>query len=632
MRFVEATGAAWTAEQLRAAEAELEAQKREWEANRLAAMQKEEQLLKQETEAEELLTYSRKDASNQVNTTKQDQTSLSKRTAPGTSGAGAAGVGAGGGFDELGIRLTKNNKRDKRFKHHGVNRGAGLNRSLSNKQMSTTVASVQQVSPVRTRRNSLLNVSAPARSSGNNSKKAEVPARRQTRLHSLGGATLTPPTRKTTRTAVAAAAAGAGSSSAAPAADTSFAAADEQRPKRQSANIAMSKLMKTPVKTIAAASKNTSAAKTGRRVSVSLTSTSAGQKKLLERRATISAPMALKQIKQNKSYASGVDDDEDDKDEPEDEDEDDDADAESVSVEIDETEADEEEDTILSASASPSPSAPGDTTQTEDEEEMHVERLNDEVDENDEEEDEDDKEDENDDEEEDTQGESESVQEAESDADVNVETQSSSSYATAGDGAKSLDAWSAHDQVQDTTMTTSTYYNVSEESDTDDPNDPLSLSSKAETKSEIKESTPALQRNRKRTSSSRSRGGVSDDAGAVVGHTPRTRSRGSVKINLWKLDVSPVLTTQKPSSAVKVVRRSTPRSETSQTSAEAPQKRPVGRKSLTKKSTEESGSNQSTKLTRWITKTPRGRPKSSSNNPSTISADNSSNGAGSSNR
>ncbi|XP_039480990.1 helicase domino isoform X1 [Drosophila santomea] len=66
MRFVEETGAAWTAEQLRAAEAELEAQKREWEANRLAAMHKEEELLKQETEAEEMLTYSRKDSSNQV--------------------------------------------------------------------------------------------------------------------------------------------------------------------------------------------------------------------------------------------------------------------------------------------------------------------------------------------------------------------------------------------------------------------------------------------------------------------------------------------------------------------------------------------------------------------------------------
>lgn len=67
MRFVEATGGAWTAEQLRAAEAEIEAQKREWEANRLVALQKEEEMLKAEVDADEMLTYSRKDAKNQVN-------------------------------------------------------------------------------------------------------------------------------------------------------------------------------------------------------------------------------------------------------------------------------------------------------------------------------------------------------------------------------------------------------------------------------------------------------------------------------------------------------------------------------------------------------------------------------------
>ncbi|XP_039953911.1 helicase domino isoform X1 [Bactrocera tryoni] len=66
MRFVEETGAAWTAEQLRAAEEEIEAQKREWEANRLAALQKEEEMLKKEAEADEMLTYNRKDASNQI--------------------------------------------------------------------------------------------------------------------------------------------------------------------------------------------------------------------------------------------------------------------------------------------------------------------------------------------------------------------------------------------------------------------------------------------------------------------------------------------------------------------------------------------------------------------------------------
>lgn len=68
MRFVEETGGSWTAEQLRAAEAEIEQQKREWEANRLAALKKEEEAIKRADDDEnELLTYTREDAKNQVN-------------------------------------------------------------------------------------------------------------------------------------------------------------------------------------------------------------------------------------------------------------------------------------------------------------------------------------------------------------------------------------------------------------------------------------------------------------------------------------------------------------------------------------------------------------------------------------
>lgn len=68
MRFVEETGGAWTADQLRAAEAEIEQQKREWEANRLATLKKEEEEAKRSEDNEnELLTYSREDAQNQVN-------------------------------------------------------------------------------------------------------------------------------------------------------------------------------------------------------------------------------------------------------------------------------------------------------------------------------------------------------------------------------------------------------------------------------------------------------------------------------------------------------------------------------------------------------------------------------------
>lgn len=75
MRFVEETGGSWTAEQLRAAEAEIEQQKREWEANRLAAIKKEEEEVKRAADEDEMITYSREDAQNQVN----NKTKFSKR-------------------------------------------------------------------------------------------------------------------------------------------------------------------------------------------------------------------------------------------------------------------------------------------------------------------------------------------------------------------------------------------------------------------------------------------------------------------------------------------------------------------------------------------------------------------------
>lgn len=67
MRFIEQTEAAWSAEQLAAAEREIEEQKREWEKNRLIAMQEEEERRAREMEEEaDILTYSREDATNQV--------------------------------------------------------------------------------------------------------------------------------------------------------------------------------------------------------------------------------------------------------------------------------------------------------------------------------------------------------------------------------------------------------------------------------------------------------------------------------------------------------------------------------------------------------------------------------------
>ncbi|XP_017779332.1 PREDICTED: helicase domino isoform X2 [Nicrophorus vespilloides] len=67
MRFIEETEAAWSAEQLAAAEREIEDQKREWEENRIAAMKEEELRRARELEEEsELLTFPREDATNQI--------------------------------------------------------------------------------------------------------------------------------------------------------------------------------------------------------------------------------------------------------------------------------------------------------------------------------------------------------------------------------------------------------------------------------------------------------------------------------------------------------------------------------------------------------------------------------------
>ncbi|KAJ8955138.1 hypothetical protein NQ318_009031 [Aromia moschata] len=68
MKFIETTESAWSAEQLAAAEREIEEQKREWEQNRLAAMREEEERRARELEEEgDIITFSREDAANQLN-------------------------------------------------------------------------------------------------------------------------------------------------------------------------------------------------------------------------------------------------------------------------------------------------------------------------------------------------------------------------------------------------------------------------------------------------------------------------------------------------------------------------------------------------------------------------------------
>lgn len=68
MKFVEDTDAAWSAEQLAAAEAEIEQQKREWELGRLQVLKEEADHRSRVTDDDDqLLTFSHEDAQNQVN-------------------------------------------------------------------------------------------------------------------------------------------------------------------------------------------------------------------------------------------------------------------------------------------------------------------------------------------------------------------------------------------------------------------------------------------------------------------------------------------------------------------------------------------------------------------------------------
>ncbi|KRF97553.1 uncharacterized protein Dwil_GK27918 [Drosophila willistoni] len=302
----------------------------------------------------------------------------------------------------------------------------------------------------------------------------------------------------------------------------------QRRPKRLSANIAMSKIVKTPVKPITGSIKKKE---------------TSDKRRLVERRATISAPLVS---------SNSDDDDDDDDDEGEDENEEEEVEEDNTT----QTEEDNEED---------------------DEEESHVDVL------------------------------------AEEDSDV----KSSSSYATPGEGdtdTNSIDGWSAHNQVQDTTMTSSTYYNVSEETDTDEANnDPLGVA-KGDNKGDVSEKA------RQAANSDDDNDGA--DAGeAIIGHTPRTRSRGSVKINLWTLDVSPVVSTLNRSGAKKA---STPK-ETQSEPRRRLQTSSI-RQRVAKKNDDET-KNNSTTLHRWITKTPRVLLRSTAATPALVATSSSSSSA-----
>lgn len=93
MKFVEDTEAVWSAEQLAAAEAEIEQQKREWELGRLQVLKEEAGHHTRVTDDDEqLLTFSHEDAHNQVNnSTGPSNSDEGKRSVVGSSRRGRGG-------------------------------------------------------------------------------------------------------------------------------------------------------------------------------------------------------------------------------------------------------------------------------------------------------------------------------------------------------------------------------------------------------------------------------------------------------------------------------------------------------------------------------------------------------------
>lgn len=99
MKFVEDTEAVWSAEQLAAAEAEIEQQKREWEMGRLQVLKEEADRRTRVTDDDEqLLTFSHEDAHNQVNnSTGPSNSDESKRSVVGGSRRSRGGSRGRGG-------------------------------------------------------------------------------------------------------------------------------------------------------------------------------------------------------------------------------------------------------------------------------------------------------------------------------------------------------------------------------------------------------------------------------------------------------------------------------------------------------------------------------------------------------
>ena len=123
MKFMEDTEAVWSAEQLAAAEAEIEQQKREWELGRLQVLKEEaDRHTRDADDDEQLLTFSHEDAHNQVNNSTGPRNSDdSKKSVTGGnrrsrgSGRGRGGRGQGRNRNHSGAQNYSTSDSDTSF-------------------------------------------------------------------------------------------------------------------------------------------------------------------------------------------------------------------------------------------------------------------------------------------------------------------------------------------------------------------------------------------------------------------------------------------------------------------------------------------------------------------------------------
>ncbi|XP_036345598.1 helicase domino-like isoform X2 [Rhagoletis pomonella] len=660
MRFVEETGAAWTAEQLRAAEEEIEAQKREWEANRLAALQKEEEMLKKEAEADEMLTYNRKDASNQVNNKNQGSTIRRKAMIKSNRRVLKKQLGRGKvdrrrrsseaattlATSSRAVRARQNSNMSKR--RAPVKTRRGTNQCLRGK---TVRAGRANNASSKSRGNSVEREKEPARSvqgsaKGSNMRRAKRSPSPTASEDDLETATTVKSTRKTTRTSMAAAAAATTAdtdcdilSNDGTTNDKRVTAAGVRRNAtgvknqrllnrrllRLKANsVATTQMRKRKISGGAAAAKSPPAK---RKPVEKLTNRSAAQRRQLRNSPQKNA--SANKSKSNRRRESESDDNEDEEEEDDDEvaasddkEEIEQSASESEHIQDDSDKDEAEDDSEQEAAEDIGTAASAEEDDTENEnmnydsahshcsEDLREEESQEDVSEEEEEKaktarkksprkysphwkynsrannvtppppaaitedesaaaataegeesqndassyvtvldtaehdfDDDVDEDEeivyvsdnnaNDDNVNDNDSENEKT-DARTRAFVNERRRNDSEAPT---NSNSLDVWNAHTQIQDTTMTNSTYYNVSDESDSDENETPLAHLNASATKRGTANSSLSAT---KATATN-----VTLTPAAYQNHvdvnSPRTRSRGAVKINLWTLDVSPVL-------------------------------------------------------------------------------------------